>query len=190
MYKQVITLLRGSAHEVVEQFTDANALPILRQQIRDSAANIQASKASIAAAMVQYEAELDHHQALMKRIKDLEQRAIAAIEKNEDDLAREAAEILANLEEENQTSLAAQKLFRTQIAELKSQLREAQSILRELKRGERLATASHSTRKLNTRGGASDDTSLAAARETLSRLQARQVDNQRKVAAMAELDRP
>ena len=94
MYKQVITLLRGSAHEAAEQFTDANALPILRQQIRDSAASIQASKASIAAAMVQYEAELDHHRALTQRIKDLEHRAIAAIEQNEDELAQEAADAL------------------------------------------------------------------------------------------------
>ena len=54
MYKQVFTLLRGSAHEAAEQFTDANALPILRQQIRDSARSIQASKCAIAAAMAQF----------------------------------------------------------------------------------------------------------------------------------------
>ncbi len=189
MYKQVFTLLRGSAHEAAEQFTDANALPILRQQIRDAARSIQASKCAIAAAMAQYQAEVDHHQAIAAKITDLEERALAAMDKNQDELAHEAAEVLASLEEENDTSLAAQLMFREQIGGLKSQLREAQSILRELQRGQRLAAASHSTSRLNTRGVGCDHSSLTAARETLKRLQARQMQHQRKADAMAELNR-
>ncbi|NKB50634.1 MAG: PspA/IM30 family protein [Rhizobiaceae bacterium] len=189
MYKQVFTLLRSSAHEAAEQFTDTNALPILRQQIRDSARSIQASKCAIAAAMAQYQAEIDHHQIIADKITDLEERALVALDQNQDELAQEAAEVLASLEEENDTSLAAQQMFRNQIGGLKSQLREAQSILRELQRGERLAAAAHSTRGLNTRGAGCDHSSLTAARETLQRLQARQSQHQRKVEAMAELNR-
>lgn len=189
MYKQVFTLLRGGAHEAAEQFTDANALPILRQQIRDSAKSIQASKHAIAAAMAQYRAEVDHQQSIATKMADLETRALAAIKNDNDDLAQEAAEVLANLEEENETSLAAQKLFRNQISALKTQLREAQSILRELRRGERLAAASHSTRGFNSRSSSCNNSSLTDARETLNRLQARQLQHQRKVEAMAELNR-
>lgn len=189
MYKQVFTLLRGSAHEAAEQFTDANALPLLRQQIRDSAKSIKASKCAIATAMVQFQAEVDHQQAIAAKMTDLEARALVAINQDKQELAQEAAEILAGLEEETETSLTAQKLFRDQISGMKGQLREAQSILRELQCGERLASASHSTRSLNSRNISCEQSSLSAARETLKRLQARQLQNQRKVEAMAELNR-
>ena len=146
MYRHVLTLLRGSAHDTAEQFTDHNALATLRQQIRDSARSIQASRYAIANAIAQYQSELDHQQIVTSKIADLEQRTIIALEKGQDELAQQAAETIAGLEDENETSSAAQKLFREQLANQKAQLREAQSILRELQRGARLAAAADSTR--------------------------------------------
>jgi len=189
MYRHVLTLLRGSAHDTAEQFTDHNALAILRQQIRDSARSIQASRYAIANAIAQYQSELDHQQIVTSKIADLEQRTIIALEKGQDELAQQAAETIAGLEDENETSSAAQKLFREQLANQKAQLREAQSILRELQRGARLAAAADSTRYLNDRAGSNHTGALNAARETLDRLQKRQQQDQRKAEALAGLDR-
>ena len=63
-------------------------------------------------------------------------------------LAREAADTIALLETERDSSEAAQKSFVTEIDRLKHVVRNSEMRLRELQRGERIAAATERTQRL------------------------------------------
>jgi phage shock protein A len=79
MLKTLSTLLRGAAAAAEEDFTDRNALLILDQQIRDVAAGVERSKGALALAIAQEEAERERLERTRARIKDLEERGVAAL---------------------------------------------------------------------------------------------------------------
>src|SRR5215471_693319 len=98
MLKTIMTLFRGAAHRAEEEFADRSALLILDQQIRDAAAGIERAKRALAVAIAQDEAEGKRLEATLKRIADLEERAVAALGAGNEELAAEAAEAIAVME--------------------------------------------------------------------------------------------
>ncbi|MFN5716319.1 MAG: PspA/IM30 family protein, partial [Bradyrhizobium sp.] len=86
------------------------------------------------------------------RIADLEVRASAALEGGREDLAREAAQAIANLEAERDAAMTARTLFATEITRLKRHVANAEARIAELDRGRRLARASEAVRSLRRSG--------------------------------------
>ncbi|NLR98398.1 PspA/IM30 family protein [Rhizobium sp. P38BS-XIX] len=175
MFNVILTLIRGRAHDAEQAFIDRNAVPLLAQQIREAAAGIQSARRGVAVAVAQNEQESDRYASIVDRIVDLEIRAVAALQKGSEDLAREAAEAIAQLEAERDASEKAQAQFNATIGKLKATVRAADARLHELQRGERLVRATEQTQKLT---AACDDNSglatLDEAEETLARLRAYQ----------------
>ncbi len=188
MYKQVWTIVRGTLRDSAEEFTDRNALLILKQQIRDSADAITTARKAVALAMAQDEQERAQHKKLVERITELEARAVAAIEQGKEELAREAAEVIAGLEEERDTSLKAQTYFAAEIARLRTNLRNAEARLRDLQRGQRIAAATDAAQKLRNQSPEETFASLVDAEVTLERLRRRQTEADLTAKAMSELD--
>ena len=188
MFKQIFTLMRGRRYEAMEAVTDRHALPILRQQIREGAQAVEASRRAVAVAIAQNEQERAQHARLDKQILDLEQRTVAALEQGRDELAREAAESIAHLEAERDASAAAQARFGSEIARLRACLRDAEARLRNLQRGQRLAVATDRTQRLQVVVPDSGLASLRDAEETLKRLQDRQNELDATAAAMRSLE--
>ncbi len=187
MFKQIFTLARGRNFEAAQALTDRHALPLLRQQIREGAAAVEASRRAVAVAMAQNEQEKTQHKRLLDQLAELEGRALAALENDREDLAHEAADTIAHLEAERDASAAAQARFETEIARLRTVLREAETRLRALQRGQRLAVATHKTQTLQQ---VVPDTGLATLRDaeaTLARLQSRQAELDATAQAMAQL---
>lgn len=188
MYQKVFTILRGTAHDAAEHITDANALTLLRQQIRDSTHSIRACKCTLANAIAQQQQETAHLDKLTSKMADLESRIVGALEKGEDQLALQGANVLADLELELSNSKAAQQVFQEQIDSQRAQLREAQSILRELQRGERLAAACQASQRIATVDTGTQQTALKAAQETLLRLRERQTQERLRAEAIKHID--
>jgi len=174
MYKHIVTLFRGRAHSAAESLVDQNALLILKQQIRDASNAIATSRKAVASAIAHHEQERGHYNNIVTRIKDLEVRATAALENGKDELAIEAAETIAALEDEKTASETAQKRYAAKISQLKKQVQTAQAELRNLQRGERLASATEYTQKLDKVQPQRAQNSLRDAKETLARLEDRQ----------------
>jgi len=97
MFNVILTLIRGRAYDAEQAFIDRNAMPLLAQQIRDAAGAIQSARRAVAIAVAQNEQEKSQHAAIVGRIADLETRAVAALQKGNDELARQAAEAIAEL---------------------------------------------------------------------------------------------
>lgn len=189
MFNVILTLIRGRAHDAEQAFIDRNAVPLLAQQIRDAASAIQSARRAVAIAVAQNEQEKSQQAAIAGRIADLETRAVAAIQKGSDELARQAAETIAQLEAERDASEKAQAQFTQTIDKLKATVRASEARLQELQRGERLARATEQTQKLS---AACDDNSglatLDDAEQTLARLRAYQDRCQIAATAMKEMD--
>src|ERR1700759_4223713 len=98
MFKTVLTLFRGSVAIAEEELQDRTALLILDQQMRDAAVAVERSKRALALAIAQDQQEGKRLEATCARIADLEVRAGAALDAGREDLAREGAQAIANLE--------------------------------------------------------------------------------------------
>ena len=187
MFKQILTLLRGRAYEAEQTFLDKNALPLLGQQIRDAAGSLQQARRAVAIAIAQNEQEVAQYRTAQARIVDLETRAIAALEKGNDNLAREAAEAIGWLEAECATSEKAQAQFNAAIERMRGVIRASENRLRDLQRGERIARATAHTQTLD-RAGPQDLATLSEAEETLKRLQNHQQEIDITAEALRDMD--
>lgn len=191
MFKALMTLVRGTANEAAEAVIDSNALTILDQQIRDSSAVIEKSRKTLALAIAQERREQDRTEQLQSEIADLETRAREALQAGREDLAGEAAETIAVLENEHEGATRAQETFARESHRLRRALRIAESRLRELERGRRIAKANEAALKLRDRGlplTISQRTVISEAEDTLARLQVRQGELIDATQVLAELD--
>ncbi|KSV83878.1 PspA/IM30 family protein [Sinorhizobium sp. GL28] len=191
MFKQIVTLIRGRAHEAEEAFGDRHALPILAQQIRDAARGVESARRAVALAIAQNRLEKENAERLSARIDDLETRAIAALEKGREDLATEAAASIARLETELLNARQVQAEFTDGIDRLRQAVRQSETRLAALRRGERLAEARDRTRRLSRDVPGNDLATLSDAEATLARLETRQREAELTAEALVELeDRP
>ena len=191
MFKTVLTLFRGSVAAAGEELGDRSALLILDQQIRDAGAAVERSKRTLALAIAGDQQEGRRLDATNARIADLETRATAALDGGREDLAREAAQAIANLEADRDAAMTARTLFASEISRMKRQVAGAEARITELDRGRRIARASEAVRGLRRCGIEAVrpyETTLPEAENTLKRLRERQMEAQAADEAFSELD--
>ena len=187
MIKQILTLMRGATNSAADDFTDRHALILLEQQMREATHSVTAARKAVAIAIAQSRQEQIQHESLEKRITDLEQRTIAALKQDKQDLAREAATCIALMESERDTSQEAQDIYAKELARLKLNVQTAEMKLRELRRGQRLATATDKVHKLREQPVQSVLNTLEDAEVTLSRLRQRQTQHDLTSQAIDEM---
>lgn len=189
MIKQLFALVRGNANQAAENYTDKHGLTILRQQINDAAAAVQTARKSVAIAVAQNKQEEEQFKHVSKKIDDLEQRAIIALEKGKKQIAQEAAEAIALLEGERDISKQSQQRFSAEISKLKVQLHSAETRLRALNQGHRIADVTDKTQRMRGVGEASAISTLNDAEKTLTRLRNRQKQVDATSEALSDMDK-
>lgn len=187
MFNTIITLVRGRSHDAAQAVADANALSILRQQLRNSAAGVEAARRSVAVVMAYAERERKSLPRINAQIADLEGRAVAALAQGREDLATEAAAAIAQLEAERATSERALATYEVEIARLREELGTSELRLRELQRGLQLADAAQKSQAVRGVVSRPVTASLAEAEATLTRLQSRQLHAEATAVAVVEL---
>lgn len=187
MFNTVITLIRGRSHDAAQALADANALSLLRQQLRDAATGVEAARRAVALVMAYAERERKSLPRIDAQLNDLETRAMAALGQGRDDLATEAAAAIAQLEAERATSQHALATYDIEIARLKEEVSGAEARLRDLQRGLQLADAAQKSQTVRGVVSRPVTASLVDAEATLGRLQARQFHAEATAAAVADL---
>src|SRR6266566_4791011 len=118
-------------------------------------------------------------------------RGSVALDGGREDLARDAAQSIANLEADRDAAMTARTLFASEIARLKRHVANAEARITELDRGRRIARASEAVRALR-RGGIEAarpyESTLPEAENTLKRLRERQMEAQAADQALTEID--
>lgn len=187
MFNTVVTLIRGHSHDAAQAVADANALSILRQQLRDAASGVEAARRAVAVVMAYAERERKALPRIGAQLVDLEARAIAALGHGREDLAAEAAAAIAQLEMERTTTERALATYEGEIVRLRDELAQAETRLRDLQRGLQLADAAQKSQTVRGVVSRPVTASLAEAEATLARLQARQFHAEATAAAVADL---
>ncbi|MTI05961.1 PspA/IM30 family protein [Roseibium denhamense] len=188
MFKLITTLLRGRTYDAAEAFVDTNTISILRQQLRDAADGLTSAKKSVAIVMAYAAREKKREEEQAEQLADLEARAMEAIRLGREDLASEAAAVIADLEKEHAATKKALGHYQAQAAKLRDQVALSEQRLRTLQRGKQIADAAQQTQKL--RGSVPNGVlaSLRDAEETLERLQERQSHAEQVEIAMVDLN--
>lgn len=191
MFKTVITLLRGRAHEAEERLADHHALSLLDQQMRDAAGAVDRARKALAVAIAQDKQEERKLEAARAQIADLEQRAVAALQGGREDLAERAAQTIAELEADAGAAQKARGIFATEIARLEAHVRKQGARLAELERGRRIARAAQAVR-VSRRGRIEEapchQSTLSEAEATLARLREKQTEAEIAEAALDGLE--
>lgn len=187
MFNTIITLVRGRSHDAAQALADANALSILRQQLRDAATGVEAARRAVAVVMAYAERERKSLPRIAAQLVDLEARALAALGQGREDLAVEAAAAIAQLEAERTTTQTALATYDVEIARLRDEVAGAETRLRELQRGLQLADAAQKSQTVRGVVARPVTASLTEAEATLARLQTRQFHAEATAAAVTEL---
>lgn len=188
MFNLFRTLARGAAAQAREDLIDRNALLILDQQIRETRASLERSRLALAAAVAGDRAEARRLAEVEGRATDLEERAVAALDAGREDLAREAADTIAELESEADAIRGARTRFTRELVRIRSVVADATRRQAELERGRRIAAAAESARRLGVAAAPEDRSTLREAEATLARLRSLQSEAADTEAALAEVE--
>ncbi|BAU91855.1 phage shock protein PspA [Methylorubrum populi] len=184
------TLARGAAAQACEEAHDRHALLVLDQQIRETAADLERGRRTLAAAMAGDAAEARRLAEVEARAADLEIRAVAALAGGREDLARDAAEAIASLEAERDALRAARATFAAEVARLRAVLADAARRQAALERGRRVAAAAEAVRRLRPAASVGERANLRQAEATLARLQRVQAEAAATDEALAAIETP
>jgi phage shock protein A len=177
MMKVLNLLTRGAIADQAQTLHDANAVVILRQQIRDAAGALAIARRELAVAMAYHAAEERALAALGSRIDTVSDGARKALAEGREDLGQDAATLIAALEDERGDRQAAMDRFAAEINGLKALVLAGQARLHDLDRGLQTARATEAVRRAGLNGRrvvAMSTGALGEAEETLARLRSRQ----------------
>lgn len=133
LWLKLITALRGGANEAGEAIVDAQALRILDQEVRDAEEELKNSRDSLAEMMARQKVSEQKCTKLNDEIAEFEDYAIKALEKNDESLAQELAEKIADLENQLNTEQNAHDEFEDSTENLRSAIKQADSDIKRLK---------------------------------------------------------
>ena len=103
MFKSLVTLFRGAAHEQAETVTDRNALSILDQQMRDCSLSVARARKALAVAIAQRQRKRPISSRPRAVSPTLKNARGLALDAGKEELAAEAAEAIAYLEAESES---------------------------------------------------------------------------------------
>jgi phage shock protein A len=184
-------LMRGVIADNAQAIHDANAVTILRQQIRDAAGALATARRELAVALAYHAAEARALDAIAGRIETLSDGARRALADGRDDLGTEAATLIAALEDERADRQDAADRFAAETERLKRLVAQGAERLRDLDRGLQTARTTEALRRAGLEGRRVTTRSAGAlgeAERTLARLRERQAAEADVAAALADLE--
>lgn len=177
IFKKLVTALRGGINEVGESIIDTQALRILDQEIRDADMELKQAKESLANILAQQKLAEKEVKLTAEKIAEYESYAIKALEANNEELALEVAEKLAQLETEHDNYLKQAKCFTESCKNLRQTISQTEINIRNLKQQVDIVKATESVQKAQSAvaqryGGSA--TKLQTALDSLDRIKKRQ----------------
>ena len=135
MFKTLATLVRAGSHEAEDALKGQYSLTLINQKVRESESALAIAKSNLAQFILRQRNEEKAMDRLNTQITDLEQRAIAAIESSKNELAQEAAEAIADLENDRINTRKSLDELEIRISRLRQSISKSHRRLVSLKQG-------------------------------------------------------
>jgi phage shock protein A len=190
LWSKMLTALRGGMNEAGEAVIDTQALRILDQEVRDASSELKLSKESLVAIIAQQKVAEQKVNTLKASITEYEGYAIKALEKDDDVLALEIAEKIAELENLQASESEAVDGFTASSKSLKAAIASADNNIKRLKQQIDTVKATESVQRAQesvSQRYAGSNTKLQTAMDSLERIKQKQTLNAAKLQATEEL---
>ncbi|SLN31168.1 PspA/IM30 family protein [Roseovarius albus] len=145
------TLFTGANARAEECVRDTFALELIDQKIRETESQLKAAKATLATLMQRERSEQRLYEAVTGRIESMLTRAQAALKEGRDDMATQAAEAIATMENEAQLRKDTLDRLEMQITRLKTSVGAAHRRIIDLKQGAITAKAMRREQQMQSR---------------------------------------
>lgn len=172
MFAMVKTLVTGAGARAEDTLRDHFAVDLLEQKIRESEAALGAAKETLAALIIRERNERRALEAVKSRIADLEERTRQALAAQKHSLAQDAAQAIAELENEAAVREATVAKLSERVARMRLSVEKTHRRIVDLKQGSIQARAidaeARAQRKMNRAVGT--NTSMREAQDLLDRI--------------------
>jgi len=190
IFSKLLTAVRGSAAQAGLTVIDSQAFRIAEQEQRDAEAALGRAKRDLTLVMAEEIKARRRLEAIRLAISDREDQARGALKLGDDALARQIAERLADLTNEEAQWHALAEGLADRIARLRQALTTAETRLAEFRRRCSVSKATASAQRaegLTLSSSGSGASALAEAEETLDRIDRLQEDRDARLSALATL---
>lgn len=191
MWKQLVALVKGTAHETGQAVVDAKALTILDQQMRDAASAQAKARDDLATLTARRRMIEKDVESLAAQRDKYEASARAAMVKGDMDLAREVANRLASIEAEGSAKVPQATEMRAAEDRIRKIIAQGDQKIDALKRELEIVRANESVQRAQASVASSYGgtvSSLGSAADSLARLKERQAIRDEKFKAAGELE--
>ena len=190
VWSKIVTALRGSANEVGEAIADTQALRILDQEIRDAEEELKNSRDSLAEMMARQKVAEQKCAELNAKITEFEDYAIKALEKNDESLALDLSEKIADLVKQLNTEQNACNNFTRDSDELRIAIKQADQNIKQLKHDVHTVKATENvqrTQAASSQQHSDSNSRLSTAMSSLERIKEKQALKNARFIAEQEL---
>jgi len=190
IFNKLVTALRGGINDAGEAIVDTQALRILDQEIRDADDELKQAKESLANILAQQKLAEKAVVKTKTSIAEYESYAVKALDSNNEPLALEVAEKIAELETELNAQQNQFSSFTESVKSLRQSINQAEVNIKNLKQQVDIVKATESVQKAQTtvaqRYGNSG-AKLHTALDSLDRIKKRQEKTAATIEAKNEL---
>ncbi|WP_425071192.1 PspA/IM30 family protein [Sagittula sp. S175] len=172
MFGTLKTLIAGANARAEDAVRDQFCIELIDQKIREAEASLKAAKYSLASLIQREKAESRQVEALTSRTPDLMARAREALSAGREDLAQEAAQAIATLENEQEMRRQTVARLETRVLQLRQSVEAAHRRLIDLKQGAVAARAARREQDIQKRLGRhiAQDTAFEEAEALIARV--------------------
>jgi len=191
IFNKLITAIRGGATEAGQAIVDTQAIRILDQELRDSKKALNDAKTSLTAIMAEKMGVERKVKELQGKISEHEGYAIKAMDKNDDALALDVANKIAEFEYDLNIQQGILDGYETKVTNLKKMIRQTERNIQGMEREISVVKTTDKVQKANELAAAKfsgSNSSLSSATDSLERIKARQQKREDQAAAALELE--
>ncbi len=172
MFNTINTLFRGANARAEEKFRDHFAIDLIDQKIREAQVGLQAAKSTLASLILRERNEHRQIEALQSRISKLTESTVAALADGRQELAAEAAQGIAQMENERTVRRDTAERIESKIIRLRGSVEATNRRIIDLKQSAITAKAIHQERRIQVKlnSFAPRQNSLEEAEELISRV--------------------
>lgn len=135
MYSTLKTLFAGASARAEEQVRDHYSIELIDQKIREAEANLKAAKVGLASLIQRQRSEQRQVDGIADRIMELVVRAKAAMDGGREDMAAQAAQAIAEMENEQTRRMETLVRLEQRIMQLRHSVETSNRRIIDLKQG-------------------------------------------------------
>lgn len=189
-WSKVFTAIKGVVSETGETIADNQAIRIMDQELREAANEINGAKTELTNIMAKRKGLERKVDALGQKITEHEGYAGTALEKNDEDLARDICERIGDFETQLETEKSMLQSFANSEKTLKSNLKKAEGRLKHLKQQQDVLKATEAVQKAQssvTNRFSGSSSKMGNAMSSLDRIRKRQQERADRFTSADEL---